>query len=345
MNDKFQSGDASGQGDWSSQAPINDGKSGQIPFDQPEQTQSINFVSQSHEYSYAPKATLDRSSAKTRFRVSLYFVVVVALVTGVVIFIALIFRATIVDHSHPIGTSSSEYAILREGSSQVSTMRQASEKLDQAMYNTIGHATNGSESGVDADDVERIKKYAKEFEDANAQFGELEAADDEEVHDAYVAYMDQAKKFAAVSTSFADFAVPLSEVNQSCSDTPSSNDYDDAFYAAYEDYVNTCKSDLNTLDGISNEAVSDYASSMGDYVDKVGDIIAQMKALGTFDSVVGTEDEYTQFSDLLDEFSGLGTPLSMNSDLSQNLTNQLQKADPSDELNELFNSVMRAEVR
>ena len=185
-------------------------------------------------------------------------------------------------------------------------------------------------------DVQQLKSDVEAFEDANAQFGKLRAMGNADVKEAYTSYMDRAESYATFANKLADSALPLAQAVDSCSDEPESYEaYDDAFYTKYEDYVKSCKSDLDALKDAPDPTASHYASSMGDYVDTNGSIIGQMKAIGTDDAVKYDTPEYTQFWDLASKLHEQDSLFVANYDVYKSLSREADDADPGDDLSDL----------
>ena len=420
MNDELQSGEADGQDNAGSQAPINQPQSGQIPFDQPVQAQPTNFAQQPNpaggqppeQYGnvspqpleqpgygyptqfeqpadapqqppwgspqqevpnqwsgnlgvdgqqlaqtqgvsapgypaqpgvppqgvppqgspYAPGPMPGQPVAKKKTSAPVIIGIVVAVLVVLALIIVLIVRAGLFG-----GSDSNNTDDYFEGQAQISDMQTAYSKVSSSISDVYSAAYG--QGDIDDEDVADLKEDIKSFEDENAKFGELKVVEDEDVKQSYDAYMAQAEKYVAFTSNLADSAVALSNATQSCTDTPTSSSLDDEFYGQYEEYINACKGDLETLSDAPDPAISKFASAMGEYVGSVSDIIGKMKAIGSYDSLDYGTDQYTQYSDLLDEFYDLGYPSDASTELNDGFDDEKEEADVYDALNDLFDTV------
>ena len=282
-------------------------------------------------YAYAPGPVLGQPVAK-KSQAPLIIGIVVAALAVIAIIIAVVVRSGVFGPDSP---TSDDYL---EGQSQVSTIEDAYTKIGTSITD-IFSVSYGDGSGIDAADVDELKAQIKEFEDASAKFGELKVVDDEGVKQSYDAYMAQAKQYVTFTTNIADSTEPLSKAATSCSDVPTASSLGDEFYDQYEEYINTCQSDLDAMSDVPDPAISSYASAMGDYIGSTGDIIGRMEELGSIDSIEYGSDEYTQLEELISELSDLGYPTDAATQLTNGLTDEEDEADPSDALNDLYSAL------
>lgn len=258
---------------------------------------------------------------------------IIGIVVAAVVVVALILAVVL---GRGLGKlSADDYS---DGSNTINTMQKKYYRIDTEISD-IYTASYSSGKKVDDEDVAKIKKLIKEYQDANTQFGQLKIMRDQKVKDGYGKYSAKAKKYTQYASKIADSAIPMVKASLSCSKAPTVFDYDSDFYSKYDTYISTCQSDLDALSNAPDKAISDYASSLGDYISKLSDLIGKMKAIGDPSKIEYGSDAYNQYRDLQDQFYDLPSIYDTVDTFQQDMKDEEDNANPSDELKDLSDIV------
>lgn len=218
----------------------------------------------------------------------------------------------------------------RTGQASVNTMTSS---LSAMLTDYVSIATESADKISDKT-TSQYEQDKKKFEQANDDFKNLKVMKDSNVKAAYEEYAPKARDFDAYMDDLIKALQAVTTINQACSREPRGSTVGNGFYKEYDEYFSQCLDKIESMDKISNKPVADFVASMQNYLNTQKDILKQMEALGDPDEMK-TPEQVDKLNELVHKFNAVQAPTEDVKTLTQEVTKEVSKVDPTESLSKL----------
>ncbi|WP_127920921.1 hypothetical protein [Bifidobacterium xylocopae] len=206
-------------------------------------------------------------------------------------------------------------------------MHNQSNKISEQLVSAYDDAGHG---GFSAHDAGELKRSIDKFDRMNKDFASQKALKDKDVAARYQAYMVKSRSYGNFSRYLADSAPIYSRASQSCKKVPDFGDVSDtkAYMGKVNDYVSTCKTDLDQLAKAPDKVLADYAGQASTVLGKMQDLLKQVSDLVDHLSADNLDQSMDKMNDLEDQEKALEGETPKSTDISMKLLAEERKANP-----------------